>query len=78
MSVCLSVGLSLSICPLARLKDRSPNFTNCNTLCIYGFGDDVKFAHNGAYDAWLRGGILKVIHQGAAPGQNMMSRTTFL
>jgi len=23
------------------------------------------FAHNGLYDAWLRGHIVKVIHQGA-------------
>jgi len=25
----------------------------CNTLCTSGFVDDVTFAHNGLYDAWL-------------------------
>jgi len=33
-----------------------------------GFVDDVKFAHNGPYGAWLIGRILKVTHQGAATG----------
>ena len=33
-----------------------------------GFVDDVMFAHNGPYGAWLIGRILKVTHQGAAPG----------
>jgi len=36
----------------------------------FGFVHDDMFAYDGLYGAWLRGNIVKVTHQGAAPGQN--------
>jgi len=47
-------------------------------LCTPSFVDDVVFASNGSYDAWLMGHMLKVTHQGAAPGQCLMSVITLL
>ena len=39
-----------------------------NTLYTSGFLDDVIFAHNGPYGAWLVGRILKMTHQGQHRG----------
>jgi len=39
----------------------------CNTLCTSGFVDDVIFARNGLYVAWLSR-IVEVIYQGAEQG----------
>jgi len=36
----------------------------CNTLCTSGFVDDVTFAGNGLYDAWLGERIVAMTHQG--------------
>jgi len=49
-----------------------------NTFCTSSFVDDVVFASNGPYGAWLMRHILKVTHQGAALGQCLMSVITLL
>jgi len=42
---------------------------HCNALCTSGFVDDVMFAHNGPYGAWLIVRMLKVTRQGAEQGR---------
>jgi len=49
-----------------------------STLRTSSFVDDVVFASNGPYDAWLMPHMLKVTQQGAAQGQCLMSVITLL
>ena len=54
-----------------------PSLTKMQSLCSAGFVDEVKFARNVPYGAWLIGRILKVTHQGAEPGTKCDSTITF-
>jgi len=40
-------------------------------LCTFGLLDDVTFAHNGLYGAWLRGRIVKLTLIGAPGGKKI-------